>query len=166
MLARWVTAIHLATGPAPVTPGRGIATEGNAMPADVAIFPLPATDRRSPADQGRHLHPAALPHWRALLGCRWQEHQAKVSALGRECREARHAAAQASGLEACEAALQRASAMWHQAVAEWRALDEIEAALSRLAAGRFGWCQQCGAAIAASLLTEIPHLRYCPACDQ
>jgi DnaK suppressor protein len=166
VLARWVTAIRLATWPAPVTPGRGIATKGNAMPADVAIFPLHATGRRSPADQARHLHPAALPHWRALLGCRWQEHQAKVSALSRDGRDARRAAAQADALDARQAAWQRASAMWHQAVAEWRVLDEIDAALARLAVGRFGWCEHCGAAIAASMLAETPQIRNCPACDQ
>ena len=136
------------------------------MSADLGTFPLYGTARRSPADQARHLHPAALPHWRALLGWRWQEHQAKVTALSRDCRDARHAAVQADGPDARQAALRRASAMWHQAVTEWRALAEIEAALSRLAAGRFGWCQKCGAAIAASRLTEIPHARYCPACDQ
>jgi DnaK suppressor protein len=135
------------------------------MPADVAIFPLHATGRRGPADQARHLHPAALPHWRALLGCRWQEHEAKVSALSRDCRDARRAAAQAAAPDACQAALQRASAMWHQAVAEWRTLDEIDAALARLATGRFGWCQRCGDAIAASMLAETPQIRYCPACD-
>jgi RNA polymerase-binding transcription factor DksA len=136
------------------------------MSADLGIFPLHVAARRSPADQARHLHPAALPHWRALLRCRWQEHQAKVTVLTRDCRDARRAAAEADGPDACQAALRRASAKWHQAVAEWRALAEIDAALSRLAAGRFGWCQQCGAAIAASRLAEIPHARCCPACDQ
>ena len=136
------------------------------MSADLGIFPLLGVARRSPADQARHLHPAALPHWRALLGCRWQEHQARVTALSRDCRDARRAAAEADGPDACQAALRRASAMWHQAVAEWRALGEIEEALSRLAAGRFGWCQQCGAAIAASRLADIPQARYCHGCDQ
>jgi DnaK suppressor protein len=136
------------------------------MSADLGIFPLHGTARRSPADQARHLHPAALPHWHALLGCRWQEHQAKVTALSRDCRDARRAAAEADGPDARQAALRRANAMWHQAVGEWRALDEIEAALSRLAAGRFGWCQNCGTAIAVSALTETPQARHCPACDQ
>ncbi len=136
------------------------------MPADLGIFPLHGTARRSAADRARHLHPAALPHWRALLGCRWQEHQAKVTALSRDCRDARRAAAEADGPDARQAALRRASTMWHQAVTEWRTLGEIEAALSRLAAGRFGWCQHCGAAIAVSRLTEIPQARYCAACDQ
>jgi RNA polymerase-binding transcription factor len=136
------------------------------MPADLDIFPAHGTARRRPAAGIRHLHPAALPHWRALLGCQWQEQQAKVAGFSRGCRDARRAAAEAAGPDAREAALRRASAMWHQAVAGWRALAEIEAALSRLAAGRFGWCQHCGSAIAASRLTEIPQARYCPACDQ
>jgi RNA polymerase-binding transcription factor DksA len=136
------------------------------MTADLGIFPLDRTARRSPADQVRHLHPAALPHWHALLRCRWQEHQAKVSALSRDCRDARHAAAVADGADVRQAALGRANAMWHQAVGEWRALGEIEDALSRLAAGRFGWCQNCGAAISAATLTETPQARYCPACDR
>jgi RNA polymerase-binding transcription factor DksA len=138
----------------------------NAMSADLGIFPLHGTARRSPADQARHLHPAALPYWHALLGCRWQEHQAKVTALSRNCRDARRDAAEANGQDARQAALRRANAMWHQAVGEWRALGEIEAALARLAAGRFGWCENCGAAIAAATLTETPQARHCPACDQ
>jgi RNA polymerase-binding transcription factor DksA len=136
------------------------------MSADVGIFPLHSTARRNPAGEARHLHPAALPNWRALLWCRWQQHQTKVTGLSRDCRDARRAAAHADGPDERQAALRRASVMWHQAVAEWRSLDEIEAALSRLAAGRFGWCQDCGAAIAASRLAEIPQTRYCPDCDR
>jgi len=133
------------------------------MPADLVIFPPHATARRDPA---RHLHPAALPHWRALLETRWQEHQAKASEYGGSCRAARCDAGQAESARGREASLWRESVMWHRAVAQWRALAEIEAALSRLAAGRFGWCQDCGAAIAAPVLAQIPQTRYCPACDQ
>jgi RNA polymerase-binding transcription factor DksA len=136
------------------------------MRADLGMFPAHGTARRRQAAGARHLHPAALPQWRALLGYRWQEQEARVAGFSRDCRDARRAAAAADGLEASEAALRRASAMWHEAVAGWRVLAEIEAALSRLAAGRFGWCQRCGTAIAASRLTEIPQTRYCPACDQ
>ena len=52
------------------------------MSADLGIFPLHGTARRSPAADARYLHPAALPHWRALLECRLQEHHAKVAELG------------------------------------------------------------------------------------
>jgi RNA polymerase-binding transcription factor DksA len=136
------------------------------MSADLGIFPLHSTDQRRLTAEARYLHPAALPHWRALLGCRWQEHHAKVAELGRDGRDAVRAAAEAGSPDARQAALRRASAMWHQAVAEWRALGEIEAALSRLAAGRFGWCQQCRAAIPFSRLADVPQAQYCPACDQ
>jgi DnaK suppressor protein len=136
------------------------------MSADLGTLPVHGMARRSPAAEARHLHPAALPHWRALLGCRWQEHHAKVTELGRDGSDAVSAAAEAAGPDARQAAVRRASAMWHRAVAEWRAMAEIDAALSRLAAGRFGWCQQCGVAIAFSRLTEVPQARYCPACDR
>jgi RNA polymerase-binding transcription factor DksA len=138
------------------------------MSADlVDIFPPPAVARHSPATEARHLHPAALPHWRALLGSLWQQGQERATGLWLACRDAREAAADASGgPDAAQAAWRRASAMWHRAVVEWRALGEIEEALTRLAAGRFGWCQQCGCAIAAGRLTEMPQTRYCPACDE
>ena len=51
------------------------------------------------------------------------------------------------------------------AAAGWLALAEIEAALARLAAGRFGWCQHCGAAITAAALAQTPLARCCPACE-
>jgi RNA polymerase-binding transcription factor DksA len=138
------------------------------MSADlVDIFPPHAVARRSPAAEARHLHPAALPHWRALLGSLRQQRQERATGLWLACRDAREAAADASGgPDAAQAAWRRASAMWHRAVAEWRALGEIEEALSRLATGRFGWCQHCGAAIAAGRLTEMPQARYCPSCDE
>ena len=139
------------------------------MSADlVDIFPPHAVARRSPATEARHLHPAALPHWRGLLGSLRRQQQERATGLWLACRDAREAAADAagSGPDAAQTAWRRASAMWHRAVAEWRALGEIEEALSRLAAGRFGWCQQCGAAIAAGRLTEMPQTRYCPSCDE
>jgi DnaK suppressor protein len=138
------------------------------MSADlVDIFPPHAVARRSPATEARHLHPAALPHWRGLLGSLRQQRLERATGLWLACRDARDAVADASGgPDSAQAAWQRASAMWHRAVAEWRALGEIEEALSRLATGRFGWCQQCGAAIAAGRLTEMPQARYCPSCDE
>jgi DnaK suppressor protein len=136
------------------------------MPADLGTLPLHETARRSPSMQTWHLLPAALPHWRAMLGCRWQEHYARVSELSQDGRGAVRGAAEAASQDAHQAAFRRASAIWHQAVAEWRVLTEIEAALSRLSAGQFGWCQQCGSVIAFSRLAEVPYARYCPACDQ
>ena len=137
------------------------------MTADLAIFPPPAAARHSPATEARHLHPAALPQWRALLGFRWRERLERVTEFSLAYHDAEEAAADAgSGRDARLAARRRASAILHRAVAERLALAEIEAALARLAAGRFGWCEQCGAAIAAARLAGIPQARYCPACER
>jgi|SRR5450432_1433279 len=136
------------------------------MTADPAIL-APAAARRSPAAQARHLHPAALPRWRALLGLRWQERLERVTELSLAYYAGREAAADlGSGRDARVAALRRASDALNRSVTERLALAEIEAALGRLAAGRFGWCQQCGAAITTERLAEIPQARYCPACDR
>ena len=127
------------------------------MTADLAIFAPPAAARRSPAAQARHLHPAALPRWRALLGIRWQERLELVTELSLAYHDGREAAADAgSGPDARWAARRMASAALHRAAAERLTLAEIEAALARLAAGRFGWCQQCGAAITAATLIKTP----------
>jgi RNA polymerase-binding transcription factor DksA len=137
------------------------------MTADLAIFPPPAAARRSPADQARHLHPAALPRWRALLGVRWQERLERLTELSLAYHDASEAAADpGSGRDARLAARRRASATLHHAVAERLALAEIEAALARLAAGRFGWCEQCGGAITTARLADLPQARYCPACER
>jgi RNA polymerase-binding transcription factor DksA len=137
------------------------------MTADLAIFPPPAAARPSPAAQARHLHPAALPRWRALLGLRWQERLERVTEFSLAYHDARDAAADArAGRDAQLAARQRSSAILHRAVAERLALAEIEAALARLAAGRFGWCEQCGGAIATARLAEVPQARYCPECER
>jgi DnaK suppressor protein len=136
------------------------------MSAELGIFPRAAA-RRSTAAEARHLHPAALPQWRALLEFLSQERQQRATEFWLAYRDARGSAADASSSpDARQAAWRRASGMWHRAVAEWRKLGEIDAALSRLATGRFGWCEQCGAIIGASTLTEIPQARYCPACDR
>jgi RNA polymerase-binding transcription factor DksA len=137
------------------------------MTADLAIFPPLVVERRSAAVGARHLHPAALPRWRVLLGIRWQERLELVTAFSLAYHDAREAADDASsGPDARCAARRRASAALHRAVAERLALAEIEAALARLAAGRFGWCEQCAAAIAAARLAEIPHARCCPECER
>ena len=130
-------------------------------------FPPPAAARRNPAAQARHLHPAALPRWRALLGLRWQERLERVTEFSLAYHDARDAAEDAgAGRDARLAARRRASSILHRAVAERLALAEIEAALGLLAAGRFGWCEQCGGAIATARLAEVPQARYCAECER
>src|SRR5712675_1441999 len=62
----------------------------------------------------------------------------------------------------------RLEARWQthvQEVTELSLAYHVEAALARLAAGRFGSCEQCGSPIPAGLLTAAPQTRYCPRCD-
>jgi hypothetical protein len=44
-------------------------------------------------------------------------------------------------------------------------LADVEEALSRLSAGEYGRCEQCGAQIPDRLLATAPEIRYCPRCD-
>ena len=44
-------------------------------------------------------------------------------------------------------------------------LDEVQAALDRLAAGRYGLCVDCGQAIAAQRLLATPEAARCIACQ-
>lgn len=128
------------------------------MTADLAIFASAA--RRSPAAEARHLHPAALPRWRTLLEARWQQQQELVTGLSLACHDARQAASGPGRGPGARQAARRGAAAGRLALAE------IEAALARLAAGRFGWCQRCGTAITAARLGEIPQARCCPACER
>jgi DnaK suppressor protein len=124
------------------------------MSADLAIIStLPALER-DVGGQGRHLHPAALPQWRALLECQWRERLERITRLSL----AFHQAAEAAG----DADVDR---LLHDTVVQRRALADIEAALARLAVGRFGWCAQCGEAIGAARLTELPQAMFCTRCD-
>lgn len=47
---------------------------------------------------------------------------------------------------------------------EERLLAEANAALERLAQGRFGLCEACGKAIARARLHALPYTRFCVAC--
>ncbi|WP_375757233.1 TraR/DksA family transcriptional regulator [Corallococcus exercitus] len=43
-------------------------------------------------------------------------------------------------------------------------LEEVEAALERIAQGRFGCCEQCGGAIGRQRLLAVPEARCCLTC--
>jgi hypothetical protein len=45
------------------------------------------------------------------------------------------------------------------------AVDDIRAALRRMAAGTYGMCQQCGCMIAAERMQAAPTARWCAACQ-
>lgn len=45
------------------------------------------------------------------------------------------------------------------------ALTEIEAAIRRIDAGSYGFCEQCGLRLRAGWLETSPQIRYCPDCS-
>ena len=107
------------------------------------------------------------PRWRALLEARWQARLREVTELSL----AYHVAAAAVAAAAVPsgagdgAGQPQIRALLGRTVAARRKLADVEDALGRLAAGRFGSCEQCGSAIPAGLLATAPESRYCPRCD-
>ena len=102
------------------------------------------------------------PRWQALLEARWQARVREVTELSL----AYHVAAEAAPDGTGDGGAQPDSrALLGRTVAARRKLADVEDALSRLAAGRFGSCEQCGSAIPAGLLASAPEIRYCPRCD-
>jgi RNA polymerase-binding transcription factor DksA len=102
---------------------------------------------------------------RALLEARWRESVERITALS----IAYHDAAQLapSGLPASHGRhSRRARRLARQAAAERHALAEIEAALERITARRYGWCEQCSRLIGMARLAAQPQARYCAACDR
>ena len=102
------------------------------------------------------------PQWRALLEARWQARLTELTELSL----AYHATAEAIvDARVDEPARRQAQLLMRRAVAARRKLEDVEEALGRLAAGRYGRCEQCESAIPAGLLALIPEARYCPRCD-
>lgn len=44
------------------------------------------------------------------------------------------------------------------------AIDEIDAAFGRIAAGTYGWCERCALAIPGARLNAVPETRLCLRC--
>ena len=102
------------------------------------------------------------PQWRALLEARWQARLEELIELSL----AYHAAAETAGGSGVDGpGRPQERALLRRAVGARRKLEDVEEALGRLAAGRYGRCEQCGADIPAGLLALIPETRYCPRCD-
>ena len=102
------------------------------------------------------------PRWRALLEARWQAHVQEVTELSLAYHVAAAAVPGGSGDGTGQPQI---AALLRRAVQARRKLADVEEALSRLAAGSFGRCEQCGSAIPAGLLAVAPETRYCPRCD-
>ncbi len=103
------------------------------------------------------------PRWRALLEARWQARLREVTELSLAYHVAAAAAPDSPGNAG--AAQPEVQVLLRRAVTARRKLADVEEALSRLAAGEFGRCEQCGAQIPDGLLATAPEIRYCARCD-
>jgi RNA polymerase-binding transcription factor DksA len=102
------------------------------------------------------------PRWRARLEARWQAYVQEVTELSL----AYHVAAAAvPGGTGDGTGQPEIAALLRRAVEARRKLADVEDALARLAAGRFGSCEQCGSPVQAGLLSAVPETRYCARCD-
>ena len=97
------------------------------------------------------------PRWRAILEARWRDQVQEVTELSL----AYHGAV---GDALDDSADKRTRQLVRRAVAARERLADTEDALDRLAAGKFGECEQCGAPIPVDLLLAAPESRYCPDC--
>lgn len=102
------------------------------------------------------------PLWRALLEARWRDRLQLVTELSLEYHDAA-AAESRNGAGGPGTALQR---LMQQASSARRALADTDEALARLAAGRFGRCENCTAPIPARTLRAEPEARYCARCAE
>jgi RNA polymerase-binding transcription factor DksA len=102
---------------------------------------------------------ASGPRWRALLEARWQARLRELTELSL----AYHVAIASASVQT--EAQTEAQTLLRRAVTARRKLADVEEALSRLAAGEFGQCEQCGGQIPDGLLATAPEIRYCARCD-
>jgi DnaK suppressor protein len=102
------------------------------------------------------------PRWRALLEARWRAYVQEVTELSLAYHVAAAAVPDGTGDGAGQPEI---AALLRRAVGARRKLADIEDALGRLAAGRFGSCEQCGSPVPAGLLRAAPETRYCARCD-
>jgi RNA polymerase-binding transcription factor DksA len=100
--------------------------------------------------------------WRALLESRWRDRLQVVTELSLEYHDTA-AAAPLQGASEPAPALHR---LMQQASSARRALADTDEALARLAAGRFGWCENCASPIPARTLRAEPEARYCARCAE
>ena len=103
------------------------------------------------------------PRWRALLEARWQARLRELTELSLAYHVA--VAARPPAASPDLSAAPETQALLRRTVTARRRLADVEEALSRLAAGAFGRCEQCGAQIPDGLLATTPEIRYCARCD-
>jgi RNA polymerase-binding transcription factor DksA len=131
---------------------------------------IPATRMPFPADPmaGTTMsapRPGRIPRWRSLLEARWQARLQEVTELSVAYHAAAAAPALSAGGDEAPPARRRLRRLLRQAVTARRALADTEDALTRLADGRYGHCEQCASALPPDLLALEPETRYCLRCQ-
>lgn len=97
-----------------------------------------------------------------MLEARWRDRLQRVTELSLEFHDAA-AATPAAGASRPGPKLQR---LMRRAASARRALADTDEALGRLAAGRFGRCENCSAPIPVRTLRAEPEARYCRQCAE
>ncbi len=119
------------------------------------------------------MSPTSLARRRADLEARWREVLERLTAMSVAYHETRavrlgRLAPSADPVASAPEVDHGDQAAWRLArrvAAERQQLAEIEAALDRIARGRYGRCEQCSQQISARLLGARPEARFCSSCS-
>jgi DnaK suppressor protein len=106
-----------------------------------------------------------LPMLRQLLLYRQTELRAEVHAAQLVRQEAQTQSQEVTDLKDGAELMQRQQTEDFQATRDLQELQDVDAALSRLAAGGYGDCAICGEAIPVARLTALPSVRLCAVCQ-
>jgi DnaK suppressor protein len=102
------------------------------------------------------------PRRRALLEARWRARLQRVTELSVAYHDAVAAGPAQAGYD--DQDQDGRKQLLRQTVALRRALADTEDALARLAAGRYGRCEQCATVVPPGVLALNPEIRYCARC--
>lgn len=131
------------------------------IPGTRTLYPIgPMAGTTNPA-----LRPGRAPRWRSLLEERWQARLQELTELSVAYHDAAAAPALSAGGDDARPAKRRLRRLLRQAVTARRALADTEDALTRLADGRYGHCEQCASKLPPGLLAFEPETRYCRRCQ-
>jgi RNA polymerase-binding transcription factor DksA len=156
--------LAIGSPPTPAVIGSPHALPASDSPSATPVTGSPQARPESGPEAGAaHLAAEALPRWRALLEYHWRARLERVTELSLAYHDAEEARTHPGDDQASAARPTRP--LLRLAVAERRALAEIEAALARLSNGCYGTCERCGGSVSAPRLTRLPQTRYCAACE-
>lgn len=108
---------------------------------------------------------AHLSMLRQLLLYRQAELRAEVHAAQLARQETQTQSEEVRDLKDGAELMQRQQTEDFQAARDLQELQDVDAALSRLDAGGFGVCADCGSAIPVARLTALPSVRLCASCQ-